>query len=90
MKNIYALPYKITKILLIIITFLLTFAILQDFSDIITIIIGLCAVVIGVIHGTICNKYEIIQNHIKMIKSLESFTKFMEELSKESNNEEKS
>lgn len=83
MKNIYAKSYTLTKIVLLIEAVLFIFAVFSDLGKISIMVIGFCALITAVYHGSVCERYEAHKRLIKEMAFVEYFGKFMEELSKE-------
>jgi hypothetical protein len=83
MKNIYAKSYILTKIALLIEAVLFIFAVLSDLGKISILVIGFCALITAVYHGSVCERYEALKRLIKERAFVKYFGEFMEQLSKE-------
>lgn len=87
MKNIYAKSYILTKIALLIEAVLFIFAVFSDLGKIQILVIGFCALITAVCHGSVCERYEAHKRLIKDMAFVKCFGEFMEQLSKEINKE---
>jgi hypothetical protein len=83
MKNIYAKSYILTKIVLLIEAVLFIFAVFIDLEKFAILVIGFCALITAVYHGSVCERYEAHKRLIKEMAFVKYFGEFMEQLSKE-------